>query len=541
MSVQLRPYQGIAKAGVQSAWGTGYKFVLLVKPTGAGKTVTLGSIVHDHIGYACCIAHRQELVGQISKALAKEGIKHNVIAPKGVVSEIIQEHVREVGRSYVDRLAKVSVAGVDTLLRRDLGEYANQVTLWVIDEAHHVLENNKWGKAAALFPNAKGLGVTATPERADGMGLGKHHDGVFEIIIEGPTMRWLIDNGYLTDYRIFAPPSDIDLSQVTVGSTGDYNATKLRTAAHKSHIVGDVVEHYLRIAPGKRGVVFAVDVEISENIAEQFITRGVKAASVSAKTPEKERNRLIRHFKEGKIQVLVNVDLFGEGFDLPAIEVVSFARPTMSYGLFVQQFGRALRIMEGKEVAIIIDHVGNVTKHGLPDRTRTWSLDRRDKRTSSERDPDLIPTRTCISCLALYEALHGACPFCGEPFVPAGRSLPEQVDGNLIELSPEALAEMRGAIEQANRDPREWLDHSNHPNYIKASIVKKHDERQAAQQALKDTIAVWAGMRRDAGDSISQAMKRFYWKFGIDINTAQTLKRAETNELTMKITKDLLR
>lgn len=549
--MQLRPYQEQAKAEIYQAWGSQGSNILAVMPTGAGKTVLLGSIIHEHKGASCCIAHRQELVGQISIALAREGVRHRIIAPKSVRNDIVRAHTRELGQSWFDPAAQAGVAGVDTLLRRadSLKDWMASVTLWVQDEAHHVLANNKWGKAAKLFPNAKGLGVTATPCRADGAGLGRWADGLFDAMVEGPTMRWLIDNGYLTDYRIFAPPSDIDLSAVDIGSTGDFSQPQLRAAAHKSHIVGDVVAHYQRIAGTRRGVVFAVDVKQATDIADRFNAAGTVAAIVSAKTSDHERARLIDQFRKGAIQVLVNVDLFGEGFDLPAIEVVSMARPTMSYALYIQQFGRALRLMEGKGRAIIIDHVGNVgdvdnPRHGLPDRARIWSLDRRERRGKNERDPDMIPTRACLNplCTALYEAILKACPYCGHEHIPAGRSLPIQVDGDLQELDPDVLKAMRGEVARIDWSANELSDHlkrNGTSSMVRASVVKNHRKRQEMQGSLRDVLELWEDRQRVLRRSESESNKRFYFRYGIDVLSAQALGRPEAETLAVKIADDL--
>lgn len=545
--MQLRPYQQDVKDQVLAFWATNPTGnALAVKPTGAGKTVTMASIIHDHRGASCAIAHRQELVGQISQAMAREGIRHRIIGPAPVIRDIVQAHTRELGQSYYDPNAPAAVAGVDTLLRRTdkLVDWLRQVTLWVTDEAHHLLAGNKWGRAADLFPNAKGLGVTATPLRADGAGLGRDNDGVFDTMIEGPSMRWLIDNGYLTDYRIFAPPSDFKIGDDAISSTGDFSAPKMKAAAKESHIVGDVVAHYQKIAPGKLGVVFATDIETSTEVAQQFNAAGVPAEVVSSKTPDRERSAILRRFKARELQVLVNVDLFGEGFDLPAIEVVSMARPTMSYALYVQQFGRALRLMDGKTVAIVIDHVGNVMRHGLPDKPRVWSLDRREKAARKERDPDLIPTATCQSCTAVFEATHDSCPFCGHVNVPVGRSKPEQVDGNLLELDPSVLAQMRGEIERIDEDPgmlRRRMEAAGAPGVAVGGAVKNHRRRQEAQSKLRETIAIWAGHQRAANRSDSESYKRFFWRYGVDVMGAQALGTREAEELATKIAEDLLK
>lgn len=566
--MQLRPYQADGKNGVYFEWNNGKLYVVLVEPTGAGKTVIFSEIIKEHNAPTCAIAHRQELVSQISLALARDGVRHKIIGPKKVVRLCVNIHMAELGVSYYDPSSLVAVAGVDTLVRRydELKNWLNSVTLWVQDEAHHVLQNNKWGTAAMMFPNAKGLGVTATPIRADGKGLGRHADGLFDAMVEGPTMRDLINQGYLTDYRVFAPPSDLDLSQVTTSASGDFSPNKLSTAVKKSHITGDVVKHYQRIAPGKLGITFATDVETATDIAKQFNDAGVPAAVVSAKTSDADRIAILRRFKNRELLQLVNVDLFGEGFDLPAIEVVSMARPTQSYALYVQQFGRALRLMIDailsgkwdtftdeqrrdliaqsiKPHAIIIDHVGNVERHGLPDIKREWTLDRREKRSRGKPD-DAIPVRTCLNeaCLSVYERIYNACPFCGFKPVPAPRSGPEQVDGDLMEITPDILAVMRGEIARVDMHPEAKRDELNSKYMPRVGVlagVKRHVENQEAQAALRASIAWWAGWQRAHNRSDSESYRRFYFKFGVDVMTAQTLKTKEAIELAAKINLNL--
>ena len=542
--MKLRTYQADGKNKTDHAWSRGVKNVLLVEPTGAGKTVIFSEIIKEHVGASCAVAHRQELVGQISLALARDGVRHKIIAPQKVVKFIVNLHMYELGVSYYDPSSRVAVAGVDTIIRRTeaLDGWLKSVTLWVMDEAHHVLKGNKWGKAVELFPNAKGLGVTATPERTDRKGLGRHADGVFDEMIVGATMRELINMRYLTEYRIFAPPSDLDLGAVPVSeTTGEYNPNKLKVAVQKSHIIGDVVGHYLRIAPNKLGITFASDVETATSIAAQFNAAGVPAEVVSAKTKDIDRITVLRRFKNREILQLVNVDLFGEGFDLPAIEVVSMARPTQSYGLFVQQFGRSLRLMDGKTEAIIIDHVGNVQRHGLPDAPRQWTLDRRDKKSKSKVD-DATPVRSCPKCTAVYERIFKACPYCGHIPIPAGRSTPEQVDGDLFELDPATLAAMRGDIDHMDRDKeivRAEMTDKHAPKVGVFAAVNRHVKDQEMQTALRASIAWWAGYQRAAGRSDSESYKLFYFKFGVDVMTAQTLKTKQALLLATNINREL--
>ena len=542
--MQLRPYQQNLKNDIYDGWANGNRNMLAVSATGSGKTVLFGSVIHDHDGPSCAIAHRQELVSQISMALAREQVYHRIIGPQPVITSIVQSQTEELGRSWYNPTAPAAVAGVDTLIRRvdKLRDWMNSVTLWVQDEAHHVLRANKWGKAAQLFPRAKGLGVTATPCRGDGFGLGRHADGLFDAMVEGPGMRWLIDQGYLTDYRVFVPPSDFTMDDENdVGSTNDYTRPKMRAASKGSRITGDVVKHYLKIAPGKRGVTFATDVETATEMAKRFNLAGVPAAVVHAET--KDRDQIVRDFRNGKYLMLVNVDIFGEGFDLPAVEVVIMARPTLSFSLYAQQFGRALRIMEGKKVAIIIDHVGNVMRHGLPDRKRTWTLDRREKNQRSV-DPDAIPMRDCHNpeCMAAYEAFHAKCPYCHHVNEPVGRSKPEHVDGDLLELDPSTLAAMRGEIariDESHLDLKNRMQYAGAPAAAVNGAVFNHQARQVSQQRLRDIIALWAGYQRQAGRADSESYRRFYFRYGTDVATAQTLGRREADDLCARIAEDL--
>ena len=535
MSYTLRPYQQRLDAEVTSAWNSGSRNVLAVSPTGSGKTVFFAHCISRERGGSVAIAHRQELVSQISLALAREGVRHRIIGPPAVVRLCTSAHLDELGASFHDPGSRYAAAGVDTLVRLPPNDpLFLQTALWVLDEAHHVLADNKWGECAKRFVNARGLGVTATPLRADGKGLGRHADGLFDTMVVGPSMRDLIDQGFLTEYRIFAPPSDLDLSNVTIGATGDYSAKPLKEARQHSHITGDVVEHYLRIARGKLGVTFDTDVESATETAAAYRAAGVPAEVVSAKTPDSVRSAILRRFKQREVLQLVNVDLFGEGFDLPAIEVVSMARPTQSYALFVQQFGRSLRLLPGKTHAIIIDHVGNVLRHGLPDAYREWSLDRRERRARSS-PTDVIPVRTCLNpeCVSVYERVLPACPYCGHAPLPTERSGPQYVDGDLCELSPEALAKMRGDAARLRGD---WFPTpAGAAIEVVRSLEKRHVANRTAQQHLEDAIALWAGWQKHLGRGDAETYRRFYHTFGVDIGTAVALKAADSEPLTERI------
>jgi superfamily II DNA or RNA helicase len=552
--MQLRPYQQQLFDAIMNAWLLGIKFLLAVAPTGAGKTVLFSHVIKHHVGYSCAIAHRQELVAQISLALAREGVTHRIVAPTKVIKACRKMHIKELGRSFVNDSAPAAVAGVDTLLSRahKLKDWAQQVTLWIQDEAHHVLKENKWGKAAALFPNAKGLGVTATPLRADGAGLGEHHDGVFQHMILGPTMGDLIratyGRPYLSPYVVYCPESDIDLSDVPIGKTGDYSQPKLIKAARRSHIVGDVVDQYLKIAPGKQGITFVTDVETAHEVAARYNAAGVPAAALSAKTDGTVRDNMIERFRNGDLMQLVNVDLFGEGFDVPAVEVVSMARPTQSFSLFMQQLGRALRLFEGKERGILIDHVGNYVRFastmGLPEDFANWTLDRREKSSRAAIDPDKLPLKACTQCTQPYEAIHKACPWCGHVDVPAVRSGPKYVEGDLTMLTPEILARLRGERVDMAASPSTIYHRAINAGQgtgIAAGRAKAIENNQREQQALRDSIAYWAGYWQAMGADDSQSYRRFNHVFGMDVMSAQALKASDAKKLNEQVQNELRR
>lgn len=562
---RLHPFQHGIKSAVFQHWNEGRRNVLIKSPTGSGKTVISADIVR-HVNCAVAsIAHRSELVSQKSVALAREGVIHRVVGSDALRRDCVTLHMEEFGRSFYNPGARVGVCSVDTLIGKDPKKDAwfPQVGLWDMDEAHHVLQDNKWGQACSMFPNALGLGVTATPSRADGKGLGRNADGLFDALVQGPELRALIDSGYLTDYRIFAPPSDVDYSEVKVTASGDYSPAKLRAAVHASDkIVGDVVKHYLRIAPGKLGITFAVDIEAAKEICAAYRANGVPAEIVTAKTPPLLRTQILRRFRARQVLQLVNVDLFGEGFDLPAIEVVSMVRKTESWPLFVQQFGRALRLMirpdlsakwgtfsdaerlahiaeSEKPVAIIIDHVGNVIRHGLPDAPRIDLLGRRDRRSSGSSDA--IPLRGCtnpngggwgIPCTTVYFRYLKTCPDCGFYPEPADRSSPDFVDGDLCELTAEAIAALRGRVNQIDSAPRipGHLD-----QYAARNIMNMAYLRQVAQHSLRESIALWAGWQQYLGHDDSQSYRIFYHTFGLDAMSAQALGRPEAEALNLKI------
>ena len=553
----LRDFQQDIERRIYEAWAEPNVFnVMPVSPTGSGKTVILGKILKDFGQPAAAIAHRQELVAQLSLALNREQVPHGIIAPKTIQSQIIKAHHDTHGYSCYRYRADIRVAGVDTLAGHDTQDrWLASVGLVVQDEGHHVLAANKWGKAQALFPNARGLFPTAHAIRADGCGLGRSADGLVDRLIVGPSCRDLIRRGFLTDYRLLCPSSDIDFSSVPIGATGDFSMPKLRAVTHQSNkIVGDVVRHYLQHAPGKLGVTFAVDIEAARELAEAYRAAGVPAQVITSKTPISDRSRYMQQFRARVLLQLVSVDCLGEGVDVPAIEVISMARKTASFQLFAQQFGRSLRVMapgfdhrlheftdaerlaiiaaSPKPKALIIDHVGNylyfAAQGMLVDAPQQYSLDRRESRRRGTSDA--IPQRVCTECMQPYERFYVQCPYCGNRPIPAARSTPEQVDGDLYELDPAVIQAMHAEITRVDGPPN-----FTEGSAAAGNIIHHHIQRQQRQATLRAAMSLWMGWQRDKGAGMKEAQRRFYYGFGVDVMTAQTLGAAAAADLEARI------
>lgn len=555
----LRAYQQEGIDRTNAAWDEGHKAVMYRLACGMGKTPIIGRVCEEHDGWGVVTAHRGVLVTQISQQLAREGIRHRIIGSEATKRQARNNHLEEFGKQFVDPHSAWHVASVDTLYKMNpLEEIFRKSTRFIGDEAHHFLAMNKWGKAYNLFrhPDLKALLPTATPARADGMGLGRHADGIADVMVEGPDMRYGIDNGYLTDYRIWCPTAkDLDLSGIDLNKEGDFNQAQLAKAMAKSTaIVGDIVNTYVKHAMGKLGVTFAVDVSEANKICAEFNRQGVPAAVLSAKTPEAERNRQLKDFANRKLWQLVNVDLFGEGFDLPAIECVSMGRPTASWPLFMQQFNRALRLMisrflmnawdtyppfqrkqliaeSPKPYAMIFDHVGNTLRHGLPDKPRLFSLDRRAKRSGPS---DAIPMISCPECENPYEIIEDRCPYCGaaKP-VPdqSMRGAPNLVGGDIFELSSEMRAKMLG---DAAKAVSSWVPiPPGALPVVVAGINNKHRAKVRAQKLLRHYVGWWAGLY--PGDSDAKIVRRFYHTFNIDMLGAFALGTQDAEELLERI------
>ncbi len=411
--IQLRDYQQTAIEGVREAFRAGHRAPLLVAPTGAGKTVMFGFVASETAKRGrrvLILAHRRELIRQASRKLTETGVPHGIIAPGNTPTRGL-----------------VQVASVQTLGRRL--NRADAPDLIVIDEAHHAVAG-QWAQIIAAYPQARLMGVTATPERMDGRGLGVEAGGCFDSLVMGPAVADLISGGFLTPTKIFAPSEAPDLSGVRTRG-GDYDAGALADAMAKPQIVGDAVAHYQKHAPGQPAILFSPSVAHAEAMADAFRAAGIRAVAASGATEASKRDAAIAGLATGAVQVLCSCDLISEGLDVPAVGAVILLRPTKSLGLYLQQVGRGLRPAAGKTHLVVLDHAGNTLRHGPPEMPREWSLAGRPKKKRDQDDAP--PARQCPECFAVH-APAPVCPECGHEYEVKAREI-EHVAGELQDVT----------------------------------------------------------------------------------------------------------
>lgn len=445
--IRLRDYQQRGVRELRDAFRAGFRAPLYVGPTGMGKTVVIAYIAHGAASKGkrlFIVVHRQELLMQTSRALDGMGIPHGLIAP-----------------GFTPSREPVQVCMVQTLVRRIEKGQVGHVDIVFIDEAHHAVAGS-WLSVIKALPGARLLGVTATPERLDGQGLGVNAGGVFDTMVMGPTIGELIDDGYLCRPLVYAPPSMVDMTGARIVG-GDYSKKEIARRVDKPMITGDAVAHYKRICPGVPAIAFCASIEHAKNVAAEFRAAGFRATCIDGKMRDDERRDAIEGLASGKYQVLTSCEIVSEGTDIPVVTAAILLRPTQSLGLFMQQCGRVLRpvypkgadlstrearlaAIAGSEKphAIILDHVGNVgtrvngewiPKHGLPDQERDWSLDGRPKRgrgAANDNEPQ-VKMQQCPKCYAAH-APAAVCPACGHVYENS-MAAPRAVDGELQEIT----------------------------------------------------------------------------------------------------------
>lgn len=372
----------------------GFKSVLYVLPTGGGKTVVFCYMTKKSVSKnnrVLILVHRVGLLRQISRALTKFGVVHGLINP-----------------NYTqNKSAHVQVASIQTLLNRF--KKFKKPDFIIVDEAHHATSPS-FRKVFKMYPNAVVLGVTATPIRADGEALGSDSGGVFETMVVGPQISKLIELGYLVRPIIYAPKNKIDFSSVKI-TKGDFNLAAIARIMDKPAITSDVVDQHQDLCAKVPTIVFCVSISHSKHVAEAFRQRGYNAYSVNGKMDEREIFQILDGLGDGTVDVVTSCDIISEGTDIPIVGCTILLRPTKSLGLYLQQIGRGLRAADGKSKSIVLDHAGNVMRHGLPDENQKWSLNDSFIGYGEQYKGLKYGVIQCNKCLSLYKAIS-KCPIC---------------------------------------------------------------------------------------------------------------------------------
>lgn len=426
--IELRQYQVAALDALRKKYASGTKRVLLISPTGSGKSLMFCEILrsaYEKGRSAIMVVRGRSLVDQASEKLADYNVPHGV----------------RMASHWNNRPhERIQVCSIDTLYRRKIAPDADII---VIDESH-TAGGDSYAWLFAHYPDALFLPVTATPYLKKGM---RH---IADDYVQATTMRELIDTGYLVPLKYFAP-STINLTNVKIDSTGDYNAKQLYEASDDTKVYGDLVANYQKLIPGLTAIAYGVNVDHSKKIADSFIKSGIPALHIDANTPLAERKMIIAKLVAKEILIISSVGTMTTGIDIPSLEAIIVARPTTSLNLHLQIIGRVTRIYPGKCHGIVLDHAGNIVRHGLAEFDRAVNLD-----GFTPKESDIKPV-TCKQCYAVFCPLENylaagiqnrtkryyVCPACKHDNAPAQRDAPDiemqTSDDELLELGDEQI------------------------------------------------------------------------------------------------------
>ena len=449
--MQLRPYQEVLVAQIRFQYQLGHSSVLAVLPTGGGKTVIFSHIAQSAArkgNRVCILVHRAELLDQASRSLTAMDVQHGCIR----------------ANRKMDLTHSVQVASVQTLARRLHLIPPDFFQLLVVDEAHHT-NAGTWRNVVQHFNAAKLLGVTATPIRGDGRGLGEW----YQAMVLGPSSQQLTEEGFLASAKVLAPPG-FDASGLRK-RMGDFD--QKQAAQRVNTIMGDCVGHYRKHLPGQTAIAFCCSVAHAEAVADLFKSAGITAASIDGTMSNDCRQDLLQRLGSGKIKVLTSCALIGEGVDVPSVGGCILLRPTESVGLHLQMIGRCLRPQSGKR-AVVLDHVGNTLRLGHHLEDRQWSLDGIKK-----RDSNAAPSvKVCPVCFATSPSAAQACEECGNIFPAPERHELKQVDGELIEMSTKINCYEIGEMVDCNLASSKWFSNYIVVEKLEGNLykIKKHNQ-----------------------------------------------------------------
>ena len=421
--IEDRAYQDEGIENIRIKFREGFKSVCFVLPTGGGKTVVASKIMRGAVERGSRLlftAHLRQLIPQCYEKLLAMGIPEDKIGVIMGDGKIRLSSGRVVKATRKD--APIQIASISTLRHR----HAPPADIVFIDECHRALAKS-YLELKQKYPNAQHIGLTATPYRNGGKGLGLFYAS----LVVGALPSFLIKHGFILAPRVWTvPPEELpDLKGVKTRN-GDYDERQLAEACNTRQLVGSIVEHWKTHAAGRRTICFPVSIEHSKRIVQDFLDAGVKAEHLDSGMSDADRNAILGRLASGETLIVSSVGCLCEGFDLPAVKCAILARPTKSTGLFLQMSGRILRPWNDTE-AIILDHAGSVLEHGMPSEDREFSLD------DSKPKRKGMSTKTCLGCFAVVESIHAVCPACGKPFPKQERDAGDrsvvQVPGQLVQ------------------------------------------------------------------------------------------------------------